>query len=81
MQNKVFGKDGDKGVWMRLFISMSGSQHQNEEQQKFKKLLSANKGTSFSTWQTTTTLLADLILNISEVAALIISVGRLGPKR
>lgn len=42
MQNKVFGKDGDKSVWMRLFSSMSGSQHQNEEQQKFKKLLSAN---------------------------------------
>lgn len=80
MQNKVFGKDGHKSVWMKLFISMSGSQHQNEKQQKFKKSLSANKGTSFSIWQTTTTLLADLILNISKVAALVISVGRLRPK-
>lgn len=79
MQNKGFGKDGVRSVRKSLFISMSGPHHQIEEQRKFKKL--ANKETSLSTWQTRATLPTDLILNVNEVAALTITVGRPRPKR
>lgn len=79
MRNKGFGKDGVRSVRKRLFISMSGPQHQTEEQWKSEKL--ANKETSLSTSQTTATLPTDLILNVNEVAALTITVGRPRPKR